>query len=213
MKSFIVTGHGRSGTRFLAKTLDRAKDWNVAHEPNQDMHLESVSGRFEERLRSDQWEGYGECNSFLLYTFRHIAVDRRAIIVRDPHEIAVSMANVGHAPNAVFADHLASSLAIIDDALEADSSTKLIRFDQMTCHGDYLLTVAKWLGVRLDAAELCFNKDNSAGRDRVVSFGDFDTYTRDLIERPCRWFRQKYGWAFGHRPFNDRELEKDAGAR
>lgn len=90
MKPFLITGMGRSGTKFIANALNQSKEWEVAHEhSNDDKYLLPNAKTPIERFR----ENYGEVNSML----RKVAPKLSdlgvnvILLVRDPKYIARSV--------------------------------------------------------------------------------------------------------------------------
>lgn len=189
MSSFIITGHGRSGTMFLARELSKSPTWEVRHEPTAEMDKRAIQRRFERHEGLGQ--NYGEVNSFLLYCFRDVGVDRLAVIIRDPLEIATSMANKGHPVTATFCDHLAASCALIDAAI--GPGVKVISFRSMTTTISGLQTAADAVGITdLPRDRLCLDAANESSKT-FRFFADLSRPDQGAIERSVRWFREKYG--------------------
>ncbi|HEV3004240.1 MAG TPA: hypothetical protein VGX78_07245 [Pirellulales bacterium] len=189
--SFAISGFGRSGTKWLAELLDRSAGWTVRHEPSSEYHCGALRRRFAD---ARQQGPYGEVNSYLLVALFELPVDRRGVIVRDPLDICVSAANRGHPMSQAFIDHLASSLAMIDQAIERGADA--ISFARMTSDLDYLTRAMRRFGVndvRLAPVDLA-TKVNAAGRATVADWHSFDSETRGRIERSVRWFRERYGF-------------------
>lgn len=191
---FAITGHGRSGTKFLAREMNRSPTWNVIHEPNEDLHLDSIAKRFKNSGRSN----YGEVNSFLLYTFRDLPVDMRGVLIRDPLDIAVSVVNCGHPVSKISCDYLASSMALIDAAIEScKGDVQLIRFRDLVSDLAYLKRVVNAFGIMdIPDDELTLSVVNESAKSVAYAFSDLSRHDRGMIERPVRWFREKYSWCF-----------------
>jgi hypothetical protein len=192
--SFAISGFGRSGTKWLAELMNRSPSWTVRHEPSAEYHRDVLAGRFAEAKAQGP---YGEVNSYLLFALVELPVDRRGVIVRDPFDICVSAANRGHAMTQAFIDHLASSLATIDLAIERGADA--ISFPRMTTDLAYLTDVMRTFGVnnvRPTTIDLTTTV-NAAGRATVSGWAAFDSDLRSRIERPMRWFRERYGSVIG----------------
>lgn len=87
--NFIITGHGRSGTKFLATVMNRSTKWSVQHEPKP-VGVITTWAQCASRFDRDY---YGEVNSYLRVITPTAPVEKTAVILRDPAEITVSFYN------------------------------------------------------------------------------------------------------------------------
>lgn len=157
-RNFLVTGFGRSGTAFLSWAANHSPSWTVLHEPGgrDDTYLlqrqasglapAAPSAEMLERFKQNR---YGEVNSFLRWVHFSIPVSRRAIIVRDPKEIALSVGNrrerVAHMVQIVTdLYHYYRELHVLAAALR---NLPIISFARMTSEPEYLNAVFVHLGV------------------------------------------------------------------
>ena len=162
--SFLVTGMGRSGTLFLARELGKADGWTVFHEPDRHMAYHHVYHRF--RGGRDR---YGEVNSYLLSSALDLKahVNRVAVIIRNPYDVARSMFRKGRTDAPV---HVQQCLIELDRLLR--SGWPVIRFSRMTTDREYLVECASLLGVKLDPAKVDLTPANSGEGDAEPSFND-----------------------------------------
>jgi hypothetical protein len=104
---FMVTGHGRSGTTFLARALNRAPGWTVEHEalapapgsPGDIAHRTLISPRMVREHFNGKADHYGMVNGYLRTHGHHAPVDVKAIILRCPFDVALSVHNRGNWDN------------------------------------------------------------------------------------------------------------------
>lgn len=91
-ETFLITACGRSGTKFLARELDRSLTWTVMHEP--DTRILDARARF-----VGQAPCYGEVNSFLLSRLWVLDMAKKAVVLRDPYDIFRSYRQGGRSPD------------------------------------------------------------------------------------------------------------------
>ena len=140
MTTFAVTGMGRSGTKFLARAMNKVPGWTVYHEPTAGFRpTYEVQRRFD--TAENNADNYGEVNSFLRFQLASLNVDRCAVILRDPIDIFQSMVNRGKP----FLGHLVDALYALDGLLASGISP--IYFSKMTQDAGYLRQVMSLLGV------------------------------------------------------------------
>lgn len=142
MRNFLITGHGRSGTKFLATIMNLSKKWTVLHEPKPHglkVTLNEVQPLFNQ-------EYYGEVNSFRRLLFSDIQVAKKGVLARDPYEIWVSIMN--RSPSEVWParlNRLEVSLQIISKAIS--NGARVIQFSKVTTNLDYLQEVLIDFGI------------------------------------------------------------------
>ena len=88
MHNFLITGMGRSGTRFLAETMNLSKKWTVMHEPGGPGDLRRRAEEIQKRLDRDY---YGEVNSLLRFVSDELKVEKRGLILRSPVDLWFSI--------------------------------------------------------------------------------------------------------------------------
>lgn len=149
---FLITGTGRSGTLFLAETLNRSSTWNVTHEhPNDHRYWESPTERnADELIARFGSESYGEVNSQL----RRIApaLSRRGLrvyfIVRRPQDIIKSVHKARERSADQFEETLTQILpALTDVFLLKLLGFKYFKFEEFTTNKKHLYDMASEIGV------------------------------------------------------------------
>lgn len=99
MKTFAITGFGRSGTTFLARVMNLSSVWTVEHEPrgafDEDAvdHLSKCQPLPNSIMEAFNRDYYGEVNSRLRFWFEKLPVEKKGIIIRNPKEVVISIAN------------------------------------------------------------------------------------------------------------------------
>jgi hypothetical protein len=143
--SFLVTALGRSGTKWLAKLLDRSPTWCVAHEarPIGQMKLDVMRQRLSE-------PNYGEVSAPMRPYASQVEVDVGKVIIRHPYDQVVSAYNRAIVVCRQPPDYLASmvgeayrELFRLVDRL----GWGVILFDRMISEVEYTQQVAAELGV------------------------------------------------------------------
>jgi hypothetical protein len=148
--NFLISGSGRSGTRFLANLMDRSEIWTVKHEPGAAgiknyTSAESI-GQTYERF---EWDGdhYGEVNSMLRRIFIHFPVRKKGLLIRNPYDIYLSIANRKQNTKRQFLDEFIESLGIISYALDKDKKIKKIEFEKIITDADYAQSILNHFGI------------------------------------------------------------------
>lgn len=192
---------GRSGTRFLAKVMNRSEQWRVVHEPAMFSKgpkgwrghplladADMVAARFRKR------EYYGEVNGYLRHVLLDLPVDRRGVILRHPHDILVSAFNWSGRGNVTRQrlDIIALGFHALDRALAAGVSP--IFFEQMTTDATYLQQVFSLFGITdvvISAATLA-EKVNEPKTYRIREYAEIPAGVRRYYDRQTDWYRKKY---------------------
>lgn len=143
MSNFLITGMGRSGTAFLAKTMNQSPTWTVEHEPIGSRDLEITVAEAQKRFERPY---YGEVNSRLLWLARRIEVARMGVIVRDPGEVWVSVANRRYEEDWEFALKTMEA-AFAEMRRLIDAGAERIDFAPMTTDPGYLQDLLRWFGI------------------------------------------------------------------
>ena len=191
--NFAITGHGRSGTKYLARVLNMSPTWTVLHEPGGNQKkIEDIQPRFEV---VDQ---YGEVNSYLRWSFKQLEVERRGVIIRDPREIILSWINRNYysEPELRLDDEKIGQLfKVHDEAFELvdrwarAKPIMVICFDWMVTEKCYLQDIAKYMGIDdLDLND--FDPEVKINRNPHHHFPTF----HDLPDPWRRYCTTRYDW-------------------
>ncbi len=169
--TFLVTAHGRSGTKWLARELNRSRKWTVPHEGD---------GIFEGR------ENYGEVNSYLRHKAATIKVDKLAVIVRHPIGIARSAYFKKPDNWKRFLGNLQADLKALDKLLSMDDTIH-IDFNEMTTSQGYTQALAGKLGVTdLQRQSIDMEPTNSS------SVGELPLAYKQIVDYETKWYRDKW---------------------
>lgn len=151
---FLITGRGRSGTKFLSSLMNRSRVWTVEHEPRRDADLRDP-GQFD---YAKIFRGhYGEVNSYLRNQIEHMDFVRRGIILRNPFEIMLSAMNRKPREKWVEISRGITDTYLHFDRLLEARSYHLVSFHRMTTELDYLQQILHDFGigdVSLSSADL-----------------------------------------------------------
>jgi len=200
LQNFAITGLGRSGTMFLATVMNKSKVWTVEHEPTMAaavrafrirhpliMDARHVQPRFNR-------EHYGEVNSYLRHVLLDLDVARRGVIIRNPYDILVSVAN-WKSLNALNNELLYTfALGFRDLHRAVEAGAQLIRFERMTTDAGYLQQTLVDFGitdVRVTPDNLQ-TKINTAASYRFKAYRDLPVRMRRFYEHGVRWFVERY---------------------
>lgn len=92
IKTFLITGFGRSGTKFLSEVMNKSQKWTVKHEARGDEDMRRIQPTHS-LLQDFSQDYYGEVNSYLRYEWMEAPVDKYGFIRRDPRALVLSAAN------------------------------------------------------------------------------------------------------------------------
>ena len=191
MQNFAISAMGRSGTRFLAETMDRSSRWCVKHEPGVAglvMEAEQVADRFERQC-------YGEVNSYLRHILLELPVAKFGVIVRNPADILLSAINwmPKHKIMKPKMDLIALGYVCLDATIEEDG-VELIRFERMTTDVAYLQDVLErfdvW-DVEVSPATIA-KKVNKPASYAFKTYDEIPVSVRRYYERQTNWYKEKY---------------------
>lgn len=187
-RSFLISGHGRSGTKFLASVMNRSNRWIVLHEPP------PVAGPIEQIQQNFRRNFYGEVNSCRrCATFWNLDVAKKGVIVRDPREVLLSSINA-HPASRWARDvwELAVTLEWLEQVIRS-CKFPVISFRRMTTDVDYLSAVLNTFGitdVALDASDL--RRINSTIHHRFNSFEELPKDLLKIIQCRIHRFNEQY---------------------
>lgn len=189
--SFLITGHGRSGTKFLAGWLNQSPTWTVHHEPRPRRLVSNpsaVARRFER-------DNYGEVNSLLRLVALRLPI-RRAVILRHPAQIVVSFYNKRKYDRRDYRQAVSALVAgfkALDDCVEA--GLPVIWFDRMVSDEAYLGAIARWCGIHdVQPTPKAMRRVNNVPADRIVarSLADCAKPLQARYAADVAWFAEKY---------------------
>lgn len=181
--SFAITGFGRSGTMWLARTLDTTSDWTVKHEPSGDVDPQMAHNRFLEKKPECN---YGEVNSLLMPSLMMLPVDRRALLIRHPMDILQSCHNCGHIINQSFCQYLSACLALIS-VYNTHFNVPIFRLEDISTNKGWLNQLAGAVGVHRDVDAVSLPKTNTSTYRNVKISGIVKQF-----ENSCQWFIDRY---------------------
>lgn len=185
--NFLITGHGRSGTKFLSSIMNLSNEWTVLHEPDPkgiDAPFDLVQQRFN-RMK------YGEVNSYLRSMLFDLKVDKKGVILRNPSDIWISIAN--RCENQQWPEKLRrlyDSVEIISKAVSL--GIYKIYFDQMTKSISYLQSVLFEFGIK----DVKIKKENllpinETSYFKYQSLDDFPKSITDKLNIICeKWEKE-----------------------
>ena len=175
--SFLLTGHQRSGTKWLAGQLNRSATWRVEHEPDGSrtmrIPIRDVKRRFER-------DNYGEVNSVARFVAPYINV-RKGVIVRDMFDLWCSVAS--RYPEREWRFRLR-------ELRDTVSLMKLLRmqgaitvqFERMTKEPSYVVALARHLGIDdLETADCDLTPTNVTVGKTYRSIAAFDRTVQDYL--------------------------------
>jgi hypothetical protein len=95
INNFIITGYGRSGTKFLSSIMNKSSIWQVEHEPRGNKDEKSTNKIHQREIISNSFnkKSYGEVNSYLRYYINDLNVDKKGLLLRNPLDIFLSVMN------------------------------------------------------------------------------------------------------------------------
>lgn len=147
--SFLITGFGRSGTKFLSSVMNRSTKWTVEHEPRSNDDIQRIQPT-KSLLEAFNRDYYGEVNSYLRYDWTEVPVNKYGFIIRDPKDIVLSCAN---------RNDLKRTLELVDEIFTYQKDMKklqefddndiftFIDFNKMTTDKEYLYNILKTFGI------------------------------------------------------------------
>lgn len=92
-KNFLISGSGRSGTRFLVNLMNRSETWTVLHEPHPKHIRNNIKENVDKIQKVFERDYYGEVNSMRRRILMDLDVEKRGVLIRNPFEIWLSIAN------------------------------------------------------------------------------------------------------------------------
>jgi len=193
---FWITGIGRSGTLWLAETLNQADGWTVKHEKAEPKALRrSTAWRpFPvERFRRGG-EQYGECHGVLRYSLtphfagREREIPKRAILLRDPQAIIASWMNRSQHEQHDLSWIIKTVLVEIGHLLDyaaTDPNCRIVSLGELLSVSS-LQKFADWLGIEIRiTADMLRPKNATAAADKWFRW---NRQSRHLYDRLAERF-------------------------
>lgn len=190
--NFVITGMSRCGTTFLSHVLSFS-DWDIHHEPANPDRKEDAIKRFYNHH-------YGEVNSLIRYWLPILPAAKKAIILRHPREIVVSVYNYccnrGHKPKRPDGQwdiviRIGRIWELLDHYIETGYT--VFRFEQFTTDVNELYKIAQWAGItNLNIpSDIVKHKQNSVPKI-INDYDELHPEIRALIDNKIDWFEAKY---------------------
>jgi hypothetical protein len=181
MINFLISGYGRSGTKWLSSLMNRSNIWEVQHEPggpsDERRMVEKdrlVPKSIQERFNSDN---YGEVNSRLRWIVDKIDVEKRGVIIRDPIDIWAStfkrkkgFYNYNDKQLENEAGRILQSFQLFQRI--SPHLDRIISFRQMTSNVNYTQELLEFFGVMdVSVTEEDISNKKNASKNREVPDG------------------------------------------
>jgi hypothetical protein len=145
--NFLISGSGRSGTRFLANLMDKSEVWFVEHEPGAaGIEHYTTAESIGKTYRRFERHRYGEVNSMLRRILIHFPVKKKGVLIRNPYDIYLSIAN-RRGVERKYLDEFIESLGLISYALSKDKKMKKIMFERLISDVDYAQDILRFFGI------------------------------------------------------------------
>ncbi len=193
--NFIITGMPRSGTKFLAHTMDRSNTFTVLHDydlkkiPEIGKDEDGFYDYMNERLDKNN---YGEISGWFRSSLNRFEVSKKGVILRHPIKNIISLYNMnGSAYSKMYVDGIERNMEKLD-ALAENPDIKVIKFQDITSDIDYLKDVLEYFGVTdVEITKSIINKKVNS-RGNYFTYENFDKNIIKDLEKRCEWFIEKY---------------------
>lgn len=198
--AFLLTGTGRSGTLFLAKTLNRSPKWEIKHESPYDHryidnHHDLAADELKDRFRETY---YGEVNSQLRVIAP--ALNRRGVrvyfTVRHPRDIIKSV----HTARGRSRDQFLETVRQVLPAFTYIFLLKLFgfkyfKFEKFTTDKTYLLGMMNELGVDdIDSSLIDLSSKVNSNGPGTLEDWDLNSDERYVFLDKFGWFMREFGY-------------------
>jgi len=192
--NFVIAGLGSSGSRFLAKVMDRSQQWHVVHEGiSQSFDLGGETPLLAQLILDARPRFFGDVNGALLFHLLELRVGKRAVIIRNPRDMLLSWycEAEGRLPASFFSFNAGGYFAL-DECIE--HGVKCIRFERMVTDLDYLRRIIRYFGIRdvEPTEEMLRTKVNAKRNAFCASYEDIDATTRMRFEKVAGAFTRTY---------------------
>jgi len=193
--SFCISGMGRTGTKFLAETFNRASDWVVRHEPTSAMCPEKAKDSAFQVGRWPARDNYGEVNSYMRWSFMDLPVANRACLMRDPHDLTRAIYNrkKGKLSDRI-RDELIEAYDMLDNWIQG--GVRHFHFEHYTTDVITVLELAAHVGITgLELGENHCDKPvnaTPAKRNVVKHFKYLPKEVREWTDAALGWCRREH---------------------
>jgi|19_taG_2_1085344.scaffolds.fasta_scaffold03976_5 hypothetical protein len=204
--NFLITALPRSGTKFIAHTLNNSKKFNVIHDLNYGQNL----NKFYKLYNNDKIK---ECVQYTLDrfknknnkgevsgAFRHILLSlssidtqiKKAVILRHPEKMVVSIANMQNIPNAMrYIDIMNDEIKRLDD-ISTHKDIKVFKFQNFIKNKKYLQEILDYFNINdinIDNVDISKKINN---RQKKHTINDFPKDIINKFREDIDWFVEKY---------------------
>lgn len=186
--SFLVTGLGRCGTKFLAQILNTSPTWTVRHESG---GSKDAVRSPDERLTRFDAQNYGEVSSYLRFIAPRIEnIGIGAVILRNMYDLVLSQENRGRREQSGMMENNRISCYILDYLVE-NRGWRIIRFERMVSEPEYLSRMCEHLGVT-DAQWTAKMQKQRVNRNKEYKYDKLSVKSEKRLNEWLGWFREKY---------------------
>lgn len=176
MNNFLITGYGRSGTKFLSTVLNKSKEWNIQHEPRKKLdeiqfiqNNKKYSSYLTNYFKKNK---YGEVNSYLRYWYKDINLNKKVLLIRNPYNVFLSMANRKKIEDInYYLNNLNSAFS--DFKKNLDKFDKIIFFEDITTDIKYIKDLCTYLHIN----DINFDKINlnkKVNQNKTIKYKSFN---------------------------------------
>ena len=147
--NFLISGFGRSGSKFLSNIMNKSEEWTVEHEPrfSRDEKLKDSVG-YHTLVEKDFIDYYGEVNTYMRFHIEKMRVQRKGLLLRDPLDVFLSVANRKYQnTHLVYISEIEYWYNQFFRLIDSNENIKPISFVKMTSDLDYLDDVIKHFGI------------------------------------------------------------------
>lgn len=195
MQNFIITGFDKTGSAYLADTLDGNNGWTVRHNPRGvGDTLNTGKNAQHKRIMLDFDEDlYGEVSPNLRY-WPAIKVAKKGIIVRNPMDNFLSVANAHPAAfHRPLVNRMCEWYRSILSLANTDQPIRFIHFELMTKSVSYVQEIGEWCGIgEIDANKIKpFEAKNVNNNKRYRTLAYLPAQTRQFAEIRFKPFEEK----------------------
>lgn len=185
MASFLITSHGRSGTTWCARELNRSMDWLVTHEGFTSSVITDHGGYPE--LTNRRGDVDSRCRLVALDILDAGKIGKLAVILRDPTDIIMSA--LGRNNPSAFA-RIVSGMPrdlFALDVLARDNRVHVIKFADMVLGTHAWRDMACFLGV----ADLPRCTDTTPANGPTQEF--LPPTQKKRFQKKFQWFTERHG--------------------
>ena len=196
MSTFAITGLPHSGTVWLSKELDKSDKFKVIHETPLDRRTwkgknfcDQANKRFEGK------QNYGEVSPLLRRAIRHLNVDNKAWIIRNPYKVILSSINRDKSRcTKKYFDRLIKTFNYDLKELESVKHRGIIKafkLEDLITNKESLQNIIDHVGVDIKAEDVDLSPRN---KSKSKHWTEIEDLPEDRISdiSPLDWFLKKY---------------------